>query len=58
MYPDCIKNTKEVNERLYAVLQQQQQHAVLRTHGNALYPDCLKIIQDVNERVYTVPGTH
>jgi len=57
MYPDCIKNTKEVNERLYAVLQQQQ-HAVLRTHGNALYPDCLKIIQDVNERVYTVPGTH
>ena len=49
MYPDCIKNIKEVNERVYAVL---------HTHWNTLYPDCLKIMQDVNERVLTVPGTY
>ena len=48
-YPDCVKNTQELNEHGYTVP---------GTHWNTQYPDCVRNIHVVNGRSYTVPGTH
>jgi len=49
VYPDCVKNTQEVNKCIYAVL---------GTHWNRRYPDCVRNIRVVNGHGYTLPGTH